>query len=87
MEYLQKELEISIGVIDYSMTVEFKYKDLGYNPDPTEESGYQLIKGCIESIIKAYNNETDQDYNVTDKEELEMIVDWIDWEQEFNNAI
>ena len=87
MEYIQKQLEISIGVIDYSMIVEFKYKDLGLNPDPTEESGLELIGWSIESTIKAYNNDTDQDYNVTDKDEYDMVEDWIDWEEEFNNAI
>jgi len=87
MQYLQKEIEISIGVIDYSMTVEWKYRDLGFNPDPTEESGLELLGWSIESTIKAHNNETDQDYNVTDKEEYDMVEDWIDFEEEFYNAI
>lgn len=86
MEYQQKQLEISIGVIDYSMIVEFQFEDLGYNPDPTEESGQRLIKGSIESVIKAYNNDTDQDYNVTDPDEIAMIENWIDLEYEFKNA-
>lgn len=87
MEYLQKQIEISIGVIDYSMTVEFKYIDRGFYPSPIEESGLELMGWSIESTIKAYNNETDQDYNVTDKEEYDMVEDWIDFEDEFNKAL
>lgn len=78
---------VTIGIIEYEMSVEY-----GFTPaksptgDPRDKEDSRLI---YHNILKcsAWNMETNNNYFVEDDEELEMLENWINWEEEFNAAM
>jgi hypothetical protein len=80
----KSSIEITIGVIEYMASVEYIYQGAAtVSNDPTEQEDSELIAHNILKCM-AYNTETGENYFVTDQDELNMVDDWVNWEDEFN---
>ena len=79
----KSSVEITIGVIEYMASVEYYYQcQSTVSDDPTEQEDSKLIDHSINKC-QAYNTETGESYFVTGQNELNMVDDWINWEDEF----
>ena len=63
------------------MLVEISYYEGKNTGDPTTDQDHKFYSGNIYGKVTAWNSETDNYYNVTEKEELEMIENWVDFEE------
>jgi hypothetical protein len=89
MEILKSETSVEIGVITYSFDIEIGYYDNGEDADDDYPSCTELDfqYGQITSKIHAYNDETGEEYYVTDQDEIKMVTDWIEWSEELERGI
>jgi hypothetical protein len=83
MESKLHPIEFEIGVIQYDALVEFFYIEGKQHADPTERiepeyRGFEFVR------ISGYKEETNENWFVTDPDELKMIRDWVDFEDVFN---
>jgi hypothetical protein len=80
----KSSIEITIGVIEYMASVEYGFNAPAVmSDDPTERDDSELVYHKILKCM-AYNTETGENYFVTDQDELNMVEDWVNWEDEFN---
>lgn len=89
METITKEITVEIGVISYTFDIEIIYSDNGESEsdDYPAISEYKIESKKITSEIKAWNNEAEAEYTVTDLDEIKQVEDWIDWDSELESAL
>lgn len=83
MERKLHPMTFEIGAIEYEALVEFTYIEGKRHADPTEREEPEYL-GFYFVRISAYKEETNENWFVTDPDELKMIRDWVDFENEFN---
>jgi len=87
METVKREIEKTLGDVDYNFTLEFWYWPGNSAIDPTDQEDSKLVHWDFDGPIEAWNNKTDVGYQVSDPFELEYIKGNIDAEDEFQEAI
>jgi hypothetical protein len=89
MQTLKSETSFEIGVITYSFDIEIGYYDNGEDASDDYPSCSELDfqYGIITSQIHDFNDETGEEYYVTDENEIKMVTDWIEWTEELERGI
>lgn len=74
--------DLELGKIRYSFEATVYFSE--YTEAQTwDYPGYHTIEieyTELESDIYAWDAELEEEYTVTDKKEIEMVLDWVDWE-------
>jgi hypothetical protein len=79
-----KEIEIEIGSVLYSFKCRFYYEPGIHSNDPTEGSDTKLESWDIITPVYGYHTETEEEWKVIEDDEYDMVMDWVDFQNEFD---